>query len=229
MRGGLPHAQRILDDLIADPPKIHGGTATGGDPQTLWSTDESCYRFLAGCVAPGDRTLETGSGLSTALLAALGAQHTCVTPAADEVAGLKDYLAARAIPAEHLSFEIGSSDRVLPRLEGESDLVLIDGSHGFPLPIVDWFYAGGRLRQGGILVIDDVHLPAVGVLVAFLDRDPRWEPMQRTRQWAAFRRGGAGDLAEDWWQQPFHKVRPVGIRGQIRRVIAGLRRRLRRA
>src|SRR3546814_19856741 len=65
----------------------------------------------------------------------------------------------------------------LPPLESagtERDRVLIDGSHAFPLPMVDCFYGASLLVAGGTLVVDDVNLPAVRVLKRFLDQDPRW-------------------------------------------------------
>jgi hypothetical protein len=105
---------------------------------------------------------------------------------------------------------------VLPGLPGEQlfDVVFIDGNHGFPAPVIDWYYAGSRLRLGGLLVIDDVTLPAVSHLCAFLDRDPRWAVDQRTKKWIAYRRVTAGGLRQDWYEQPFYRAprrRTLGV------------------
>lgn len=71
----------LVDRLLAEPPAIHA-MEPGDDPQMgVWSTDRDCYLLLAETAGPGSCTLETGSGLSTVLLAAVGAHHTCVTPA----------------------------------------------------------------------------------------------------------------------------------------------------
>jgi hypothetical protein len=48
---------------------------------------------------------------------------------------------------------------------GELDLVFIDGSHGYPLPVIDWFYGAGLFRRGGVVVLDDVQLPQVESLI----------------------------------------------------------------
>jgi hypothetical protein len=82
--------------------------------------------------------------------------------------------------------------------------VFVDGGHGFPASIIDWYYAAGRLRDGGVVVLDDIQLASVRLgLFEFLDADPRWEPVAKTWKWAGIVRRGSGPLAEDWDAQPF--------------------------
>jgi predicted O-methyltransferase YrrM len=219
-----------VDAVLADPPRVHANAPTG-----VWSTDASCYRFLADRCGPGSRTLETGCGVSTVLLAALGAEHVCVSPGADETSAIAEHLAARGIDAGRVRFEVAGSHEALPRLlaEGlELDLVLIDGGHGFPMPILDWFYAGSMLRRGGVLVVDDLTLPAVRLLVDVLERDPRWARVAGSAKWGAWERRSAGPLTEDWTAQPHlrnrrerleHLRRRIG--GRLRRELQGLGRR----
>ncbi len=200
----------------------------------VWSTDESCYRFIAEHCPPGARTLETGSGLSTVLFAALGAEHICCTAAQEEADRILAHCGHRGIAVDTVRFEVGSSHQTLPLLERadlERDLVLIDGSHAFPLPVVDWFYAAALLRAQGALVLDDVDLPAVRLLVGFLEQDPRWSPLAGTAKWRAWRREQGGPLAEDWTEQPFYLERRDRLRrlarkfpGKIRHELAKLRR-----
>jgi predicted O-methyltransferase YrrM len=199
-------------------------------PLGVWSTDRECYLLLADSVAVGGRTLETGSGLSTVLLTAAGARHTCVTPSTEEADRLLAYCASRNIDTTLLTFEIGGSDEVLPRLPQEAmDLVLIDGSHGFPTPMLDWYYAGSLLRRDGLLVIDDVQLPAVAELCRFIDGDPRWACTRRTEKWIAYRRASEGSLRQDWFLQPFYaaatrrgmKELPARAWRKLRRTVTG--------
>lgn len=218
----------VVERVLADPPAVHPLAAGPGAPIGVWATDPDCYRYLADRCPPGTRTLETGCGASTVCFAALGTDHTCVTPGEEEVARIRAHCAARAISLDGVRFEVGSSHEVLPRLAGDLDLVLVDGGHGFPLPILDWFYAGARLVAGGILVVDDLPLPAVVTLVRFLERDPRWAVRARTAKWAAFERLQGGPLAEDWTSQPFHAEHPRGLAPQLRRVRGRLLRGLRR-
>ena len=199
----------VVDRLLADPPLVHNMSFDENPDVGVWSTDESCYRFLAAVSRPGMPTLETGSGLSTALFALVGTNHTCVTPGAVEVERLRAYCRDRDISLDTIAFEVERSEIALPRLSGGHplDLVLIDGSHGHPMPTIDWFYGASRLRRGGILVVDDVHLCGVRRLVDVLDADPRWAILRRSEKWAAYERQSEGSLSEDWFQQPFLRER----------------------
>lgn len=215
----------LVDRLLADPPVVHIVDTPEGKKPGVWSTEASCYRFIAGVARPGMRTLETGSGLSTALFAALGTEHTCITPAAVEADHLRGYFDEQGIAGERVSFVLEPSHVALPGLTGELDLVLIDGAHGFPMPVIDWFYAGGRLRRGGTLIIDDTPLPAVRALLEFLEPDPRWEPIERSGRWSAYRRLSEGPLCEGQWDQLFYA--PRAPRPLARRVLGRARRELR--
>jgi hypothetical protein len=115
------------------------------------------------------------------------------------------YCSTLGLPTASLSFVVRPSEEALPGLDGsdERDLFLIDGSHGFPLPIIDWFYGAAHLRQGGMVVFDDAHLPQLGPILQFRDLDPRWEPVGSTSKWRAYRRLSSGSLAEDHYQQLF--------------------------
>ena len=214
----------VVERLLADPPGVH---PMGHGPDAhlgVWSTEPGCYRFMAEHCPPGSRTLETGSGLSTVLFAALGAEHVCCTAGQEEADRVLAHCRSRGVPTERLHLEVGASHDSLPvvlRRGDERDLVLIDGGHGFPLPIIDWFYGAAMLRAGGVLVVDDVALPAVRVLRGFLEQDPRWEPMAGTEKWRAWRRTTSGPLAEDWTSQPFFRSR----RDRARQLWHGARRR----
>ena len=66
---------------------------------------------------------------------------------------------------------VEASEDVLPdlQLHAELDLIIVDGNHTFPAPMVDWFYMTRHLRTGGVLVVDDVELWTGAVLADFLD------------------------------------------------------------
>lgn len=194
---------RSVRDLLDAPPLVHewmsaDGLMTHGLlPQAL--------RFIEQMVSPGQRTLETGSGLSTITFALRGARHTCVVPDAGETERIIDYCRQHGIDTSGLRFEVGFSERVLPALELEPlDLVLVDGSHSFPQVFVDWFYTQSALKVGGTLIVDDVHIWTGRVLRDFLRPEPAWELVER---WAgrtvAFRKVGEFDAGADWADQPY--------------------------
>jgi predicted O-methyltransferase YrrM len=194
----------ILTRVLGDPPRVHPGAPNG----TAWRTGRACYEFLADSVADGSRTLETGAGLSTVLFAAWGCRHTSVVPFPDEAVAIERYCTEQGIDTSCLTFDLRPSELALPALmaSGPLDLVFIDGAHSFPLPVIDWFYGAGRLRSGGIVVFDDVPLPAVGrFLDTYLDLDPRWERVAGTRKWRAYRRLAEGSLSEHESNQGFYR------------------------
>lgn len=235
MPRSLPDRLASVDRILADPPVVHPMDSSATPTMGVWSTDEAAYRFLAERCPSGTRTLETGSGLSTVLFAALGTDHICCTPGPEEAEHILDYCKAHELPIDGLRFELGSSHESLPRLQAAGvrrDLALIDGGHGFPLPVLDWFYAGGLLDAGGVVVIDDIALPAVATLLDFVGRDPRWRRIAGSAKWVAYERTSGGPLAEDWTAQPFYVARHEGlghlarrVRGRLRRELARIRQR----
>ena len=96
-------------------------------------------------------TLETGAGLDTLVFAAGGAEHVAVTP---EPAEEERFRAAcrelehrrrpRSLPARFSHEVLPTSGRPRPL-----DLVLVDGAHGFPYPILDWWFLAPHVRIGG--------------------------------------------------------------------------------
>lgn len=197
------HGYAVVDRLLADPPLIHG--MADSDSQEVfgvWRTNRAAYDLIAESCDVSSRTLETGIGVSTALFAALGATHTCVAPDAAEAKRLGRYLIDRGIDNAKLTIVAEPSQDYLPDMsECELDFVFIDGLHGFPLPLIDWFYACRWLRRNGIVLLDDVDLPAVDMLVLYLDRDPRWKRVMSTDKSVAFVRLSEGQLSESWWYQ----------------------------
>jgi hypothetical protein len=147
-------------------------------------------RQLANSGQQTNDTLETGSGLSTVIIAMRKAHHTVVTPSLREAAVIREYAREKQIDMGRVEFVLEPSETYLPRCTiREIDLVLIDGKHSIPWPFIDWFYTADKLKVGGICVIDDVHLESVLMLVKFLREAPRWEFIwELPRRTIAFRK-----------------------------------------
>jgi Methyltransferase domain len=112
-------------------------------------------------------TLETGAGLSTIVFAAAGAKHVAVTPEPGEELAVREACGELHIDESRVKFALGSSLDVLPTLlHRDLDVVLVDGAHGFPYAILDWWEAGRRLQRGGLMLLDDAYIPPV---LAILD------------------------------------------------------------
>ncbi len=191
-QSGIPNSEAERAALAEDLLKRYAARASNLhlDGSEDWSVSPETVRFLARHVSHGATTLETGAGLSTITLAALGAQHICVCPDAGEIERIKTYCAANNIAAEGVDFRNALSEVALPGLDAPPlDLVLIDGGHGFPMPVIDWYFTAGKLKQGGVMVIDDTHLWSCGMLVDFLKQDAAWTSLGRIgRRTYAFRK-----------------------------------------
>lgn len=192
---------------------VHSDAPTG-----VWKTHRACYRFMADHLPERAHTLETGCGVSTVLFAAWGCDHVCVVPDAGQEEAVRDYCTQHGIDDSRLTFDLRSSDIALPsRLhDGELDLVFIDGCHGFPTAILDWYFAASRLRTGGCVVFDDTHLRQVSAgLLEYLEKDDRWKSLASTAKWRAFRRLGSGPLGEEWDEQRFMGPPVVPLRDRV--------------
>lgn len=110
------------------------------------------------------RVIESGAGLSTLIF---GMNSKTVISMVIERDLIERIYAA--IGEFKLVFDwqshCGFSERILPTLNSYADLCLIDGGHGFPTPYVDFYFMNRLLRKGGLLIVDDIQLPAPRELV----------------------------------------------------------------
>jgi hypothetical protein len=207
----------VVEQVLHTPPEVHPGA-----PGNVWRTQRRCYEVMAREVRPGFRTLETGAGISTVLFTAWGCQHTAVVPEVRESEAILHYCSVHGFDTSSLTFDLRPSQVALPAMPdvGELDMVFIDGAHGFPLPIIDWFYGAGLLRRGGVVVFDDLQLPAVGSFVdSYIDRDDRWQQLDGTAKWRAYRRQSEGSLAEAASAQSFYLGPQPRMRAKATRTV----------
>jgi hypothetical protein len=212
---------RQIERVFADPPPVHPGASAN-----VWRTHRECYELLGEHSPDGARTLETGLGVSTVLFALWRTEHVCVCPSEAEIRLLIDYLEEREIDFSSVDLRLDYSDDVLPTLGRELDLVFIDGGHGFPTPVIDWYFSSRCLRKGGIVVLDDITLPAVAQVVGFLELSPGWTNLARgAGKWSAYRYEGE-DVRANWTHQPF--LKPIGGRPRPPRTLRSILGRTRR-
>ena len=184
----------LTQRLRAAPPLLHDGDAYLG---LAWPALD----WIEGNVKSGMSTLETGTGVSTLVFAARGAAHVAISPSSEEHRRIVALCGELQIPTDDLELIVGSSDRALIEQwrERPLDVVLIDGAHSFPFPIVDWAYLAPHLRTGGRVLVDDAYQPAVNVLVRYLRKHPDWtlETVLGHRT-PCFRKLAEGGHAGEW-------------------------------
>lgn len=166
---------------------------------------EEVLSFISQHIDDSSHTLETGCGLSTTILAFLGARHICITPDQSEIERIQDYCKSNSIAIDGITFYPHGSETVLPNLDCEPlDLVLIDGRHGFPAPFIDFYYTADKLKIGGLLVIDDTYLWTGDVLKQLLLLEPEWKlEADFAPRACVFRKLADGTQSKEWTQQQF--------------------------
>ncbi len=217
----VAHYEQILRDM----PRVHRGEGEVQgpfDPQqsildkqqkatlmtdeyVCWGIDRGTADYLFAHVSEGAHTLETGSGISTLIFALNGAQHTVVTPNAYEQTRLREYAERIGLDMSRVTFVHEPSEHYLPRCTlTDLDLVLIDGKHAFPWPMIDWFYTAERLKSGGVMILDDIGLAPVAMLCDVLRADTtNWQLVHETGKAVMFARIGAIIHDVAWHMQPY--------------------------
>ncbi len=153
-------------------------------------------------------TAETGCGLSTIVMSAFADSHTCFTVAAGN--SLERVQGAPHLRHGRVNFIIGPSQLTLPRhsFTRPLDLVLIDGPHGFPFAHMEYFYFYQRIRKGGVLVVDDIHIPTIRQMYDVLRDDKMWAHVEDVLTTAFFRRTDApmfDPYGDGWDKQQFNQ------------------------
>lgn len=234
-----------LKQLFDNPPKLHrpmdffeNNPGAEDGLVSNWGIQRSFLEQLGRFVAPGALSLETGCGLSTVCFAILGTEHVCISPMEKEHNRVRKYCAENQISTEGLRFIAMKSDAALPALDTggrQLDFVLIDGSHAFPVPIVDYFYANDRLKVGGFLAVDDLQISGVGILHKFLLTEPAYETVRLDGlKTGLYRKVGETVYPRDWLGQSFNSNFPdysylpvrTRVREKLRSAPSILRRRL---
>lgn len=207
-------ASAVAQRVIADRPVFHvtdrdTSYAPKGAP-VRWNAQAQTLELIASEACNEHRTLEIGSGASTVVFAATGARHTAISPVAQEHDQITSYCDSIGVSTACVSFIADSSDRVLPCLDPEErfDLVFLDGTHAFPYAIVEWHYLRRHVPVGGLLIVDDVPIPAVGVLHRFLESDPGWERAAVVDRRTAVFRKVTDTAGLTWPEQPFNRSYP---------------------
>ncbi|MBG1230922.1 class I SAM-dependent methyltransferase [Aestuariivirga litoralis] len=165
-----------------------------------------------------EHTAETGCGKSTILFSNLSKRHTvfCLDDRKDEGSSVELFESSKHTKPKALDIIFGPSQVTLPQWAAgpgkdvKLDAVLIDGPHGFPFPELEYYYFYPRLKTGGILIIDDIHIPTVGQLADFIAEDAMFELVEVVATTAVFRRTDAptfSPITDGWTVQHYNRRR----------------------
>jgi precorrin-6B methylase 2 len=169
--------------------------------------------------------LETGAGNSTlTFLFAQPDRLVSVLPAAatDLMQRIRDFALSAALPCERWTCELEQSEFALPRLCREAgnsspfDFILIDGSHGLPSVFVDLYFANRLLRNGGLLVLDDVNLHSVKEAARLLREQPQFMLKLDLGKALVFQKVAEFKDFGDWGGQPYVRRKTAEYATQAR-------------
>lgn len=167
------------------------------------------------------KTLETGCGKSTIMFSNLAAKHVVFAyddrDMPDSSVGLvqKD----PEFKADRTEFVYGPTQQTLLVHQFADDdmfdVILIDGPHGYPFPDLEYAILYERLKPGGILIIDDVHIPSIGNMYDLLREDRMYEEIGVFATTGLLKRTEVEGVPADgdhWFEQSYNYARfPLGM------------------
>jgi hypothetical protein len=154
---------------------------------------------------------ETGSGKTTLLLSHLSGRHTVFAKEGDN----RSISVVRESPllnAAGVEFVEGATQRTLPRhvFPERLQFALIDGPHGYPFPDLEYYFLYPHLEEGGLLLVDDVHIATIGRMVDILKEDAMFDLVEVVGTTAFLRRTAAPVFdpeGDGWWLQDYNTRR----------------------
>jgi SAM-dependent methyltransferase len=160
-------------------------------------------------------SVETGCGVSTLLLSHLSQDHKVFALAeGDSMSAVRS---SPLLNETNIEFIEGATQKTLLhyKFENKLQLALIDGPHGYPFADLEYYFIYPHLEENAILILDDIHIPNLYNLFAFLKEDEMFELMEVVGTTAFFRRTNAPVLdpfADGWWLQTYNKNRfPINL------------------
>jgi hypothetical protein len=156
------------------------------------------------------RSVETGAGKSTLLLSHLSEHHTVF--AVNEGDSLSRTRDNDLLRKDRVEFVEGPTQLTLMShaFTEPLQLVFIDGPHGFPFPNMEYWKLYPHLEPGGLLVVDDIHIPTIRHLFDFLAEDEMFRLVEIVGKTAFFERTNAptfSPVEDGWWLQPYNVAR----------------------
>ncbi len=196
--------------LLTDPPFLHGGmdghTYPGGCQDLLGPMLDLVSRM----VGRNEVTvIETGAGLTTLGFLEMGWHVVSVSPDLALGSRIADQIDQRGLDLGRWQFIGARSELSLPNLlHRRFDVALMDGGRGWPTVFVDFCYLNALLRQGGVLLIDDVHLYSLRELVELLSHQPGFRPIRDESKLRAFVKEIDTRFLPDFEGEPYLEAQP---------------------
>ena len=126
-----------------------------------------------------DASAETGCGKSTILFSNISRHHKVFALDDQGQEGSSVDFFMDCPLSDQMSIELipGAGQLTLPTYHAhlEYDFVFIDGPHGYPFPELEYLFLYPHIREGGMLIIDNVNIPTIGRLADFIAENEMFE------------------------------------------------------
>ena len=155
------------------------------------------------------KCVETGAGLSTAWFLAHGArlQSFFIEQALGD--RITEYMEENKPGAlKRWKYHVGPSELTMPKFvnrnpEALFDICLIDGGHGIHTVFTDFTYQNYLLREGGIMLVDDIQLGSCRLLWELMKAEDSFEYVADAKKLVAFRKTNDKRFLPDFGGQKF--------------------------
>lgn len=162
-----------------------------------------------------EASVETGCGKSTVLFSNISDKHHVFSfdDRDQENSSVTYYETCPLTRLERVRAHFGPTQLTLPAYQHEDkyDVVLIDGPHGFPFPEMEYLAFYPHIKEGGILILDDLRIPTIGRLADFIAEDAMFDLIAVIEcNTALFRRTGAptfNPYGDGWDLQAYNRRR----------------------
>lgn len=161
-------------------------------------------------------TLETGCGKSTIMFSQIATRHVVFAydDRGSENSSVSMVQNDTDFESEKVEFVFGPTQQTLLKHDFSGcpafDVMLIDGPHGYPFPDLEYALLYPRLKAGGILIIDDVHIPSIGRMYDILREDRMYDEIGVVATTGLLRRTVTEGVPADgdhWYEQQYNYVR----------------------
>jgi predicted O-methyltransferase YrrM len=160
-------------------------------------------------------TLETGCGKSTIVFSNIAAKHVCFAYDDRKLSDSSVLLVQESpdFKADRTEWVFGPTQKTIPAFKFEEgrtfDVILIDGPHGYPFPDLEYAFLYPLLKEGSILIVDDIHIPNIGHMYDLLRADRMYDEIGVFASTGVLRRTGVEGVPPDgdhWWEQHYNVV-----------------------
>lgn len=162
-------------------------------------------------------TMETGCGRSTLLISHLSKNHQVFTYTNNDTdfKANDSYERVSSTPllnAGTTRFILGLTQKTIPAYQFDRpfDFVLLDGPHSYPFADLEYYFVYPHVKTGGYLIIDDIWIPTIYNMYAFLKEDAMFHLEKVVGNTAFFTRTEAplfDPYSDDWAAQAYNNAR----------------------